>query len=304
MNNKIKIFIVGEENLFNDNYIDRLKSYGDVIYLEKNNYIDRLIDSDDKKVIIFDPDFGGWNFPKEILENSNNILAIFLGTTDKSYIDLDYCGSRNIKVYNIPRYAADSVAEYLIMYMFSCAKKIPLQIKNNNKQVFTDEYEQFQLKDKKVGIVGFGNIGSRVANICNGIGMNVFYWDRKIKETSYEYIDLEKMFSICDVIYLCLSINEDTKNIITDSLLNKLKKDAIFISCTGKSLFNYRLIEEKIKNNEIFGYALEEPNKQLNSYEGNVMVTSEYAWFTKEASELRIELWVKKIMEFFNSIKN
>lgn len=304
MQNNIKIYIVGEENLFNSSYVDNLKRYGDVIYLKTSNYIDRLINSNDKKIIVFDPDFGGWSFPREILENSSNILAIFLGTTDKSYIDLEYCDSKKIKVFNIPRYAADSVAEYLIMYMFACAKKIPLQIKNNNKQVFTDEFQQVQLKDKKVGIVGFGNIGSRVANICNGIGMKVYYWDRNVKKTSYEYLDLEKLFSICDVIYLCLSINDETKNIITDILLNKLKKDVIFISCTGKNLFNYRLIEEKIKNNEIFGYALEEKNKPFSSYDGNVMVTSEYAWFTKEASQLRIDLWVKTIIDFLNLVNN
>ena len=152
-------------------------------------------------------------------------------------------------------------------------------------------YEQIQLKDKKVGIVGFGNIGSRIANICNGIGMNVCYWDRKEKGCNYTYISLEELFSTCDVIYLCLSINDETKNLITDELLNKLKTNCIFISCTGNSLFNYGLIEEKIKNNELFGYALEEPNKELSSYDGNVMVTSEYAWFTKEANEARMNLW-------------
>ena len=72
-----------------------------------------------------------------------------------------------------------------------------------------------------------------------------------------------------------------------------------------KLYFSARIIGKPwIKNNEIFGYALEDPNKQFNSYEGNVMVTSEYVWFTKEASELRVELWVKKIIEFLSLIKN
>ena len=296
----MKIYIVGEKQLFNSFQIEDIKKYGDIIFLDSDNYIKNIINDSNEKVIVYDPDFGGWNFPKEILVQSNNIKAIFLGTTDKSYIDLDYCNENSIEVFNIPRYAADSVAEYLVMYMFNCAKKIPLQIKNNNKQEFIPVYEQIQLKDKKVGIVGFGNIGSRIANICNGIGMDVCYWDRKEKECNYTFISLKELFSTCDVIYLCLSINDETKNIISDELLNSLKSNSIFISCTGKSLFNYSLIEEKIKSNELFGYALEEPNKELSSYDGNVMVTSEYAWFTKEANEARINLWTEIIIDFLN----
>jgi len=293
----MKVYVVGEEQLFSSSQKENIGKYGEIVFLDSNNYIENIINDSSEKVIVYDPDFGGWDFPKGILEHSQNLKAIFLGTTDKSYIDLDYCNESSIEVFNIPRYAADSVAEYLVMYMFNCAKKIPLQIKNNNKQEFIPVYEQIQLKDKKVGIVGFGNIGSRIANICNGIGMNVCYWDRKEKECSYTFISLEELFSTCDVVYLCLSINDETKNLITDGLLNRLKTNCIFISCTGKSLFNYSLIEEKIKNNELFGYALEEPNKELNSYDGNVMVTSEYAWFTKEANEARMNLLTEIIVD-------
>ena len=293
----MKIFVVGEKDLFNLNQREKIENCGEVVFLDKDTYIENIITNNEEKAIIYDPDFGGWSFSKEILENTNNLKAIFLGTTDKSYIDLDYCESKNIKVFNIPRYAADSVAEYLVMYMFCLSKKIPLQIKNNNSQDFTSLYEQVQLKDKKVGIVGFGNIGSIIANICNGIGMNICYWNRNKKDNNYAYVSLEELFSTCDVIYLCLSISDETKNIITDELLNKMKKNCIFISCTGKSLFNSKLIEEKVKNNELYGYALEEPNKPLNSYEGNVMVTSEYAWFTKEANEARMNLWTEIIVD-------
>lgn len=293
----MKVYVVAEEQLFSSSQKENIRKYGEIVFLDSNNYIENIINDSSEKVIVYDPDFGGWGFPKDILDHSQNLKAIFLGTTDKSYIDLDYCNESSIEVFNIPRYAADSVAEYLVMYMFNCAKKIPLQIKNNNKQEFIPVYEQIQLKDKKVGIVGFGNIGSRIANMCNGIGMNVCYWDRKEKECNYTFISLEELFSSCDVIYLCLSINDETKNLITDELLNRLKTNCIFISCTGKSLFNYNLIEEKIKNNELFGYALEEPNKELSSYDGNVMVTSEYAWFTKEANEARMNLWTEIIVD-------
>ena len=71
--------------------------------------------------------------PKEILESSLNLKAIFLGSTSNSYIDLDLALRKNIKVFSIPKYSTNSVAEYFVMMMLDCARKIPLQIKNNNK---------------------------------------------------------------------------------------------------------------------------------------------------------------------------
>lgn len=81
-------------------------------------------------------------------------------------------------------------------------------------------------------------------------------------------------------------------------MLNSMKKTSIFISGSGKQLFNSKIVEEKIKNNELFGYALEEANVPLTKYEGNVLVTSEYGWFTKEASDLRIQKWYDAIIDY------
>ena len=81
-----------------------------------------------------------------------------------------------------------------------------------------------------------------------------------------------------------------------------MKNSCILISGTGKQLFNSKIIEEKIKNNNLFGFALESPNIPLDNYEGNVMVTSEYGWFTKEASELRQKKWYEQIMNYLSQL--
>lgn len=83
-------------------------------------------------------------------------------------------------------------------------------------------------------------------------------------------------------------------------MLKSMKKTCILISGSGKQLFNSKIVEEKMNNNELFGYALEEPDTPLHDYKGNVMVTSEYGWFTKEASELRIKKWYELITNYLN----
>lgn len=296
----MNIYFVVEKNLFSENYIGQISSFGNIIYCSNNNSetYDVLFKDNNDKIIIYDPDYAGWHFPDEILNNINNIKAIFLGTTDKSYLNIDICEKKSIDIINIPRYASESVAEYLFMYMFALAKKIPLQIKNENKQDFSNNYLQQQLKNKKVGIVGLGNIGKKLAYMCYGIGMDVYYWNRNRKGNQYKYIKLEDLFKNCDVIYICLSINDETKKIITENLINSMKKSSILISSTGKQLFNLELAIQKVKNSELYGLAFEEPNAPLNKYNGNVMVTSEYGWFTKEASNLRIEKWYDLIIDY------
>lgn len=296
----MNIYFIADKKTFKKDYIEELSKLGNILYTSNNNKENykKLKEDSEEKIIIYDPDYAGWDFPNDILLEVQNLKAIFLGTTDKSYINLEICENKNIEIINIPKYASESVAEYLVMYMFVLSKKIPLQIKNNNRQDFSESFLQMELKNKKVGIVGLGNIGYRIAQICDGIGMDVYYWNRTKKDNKYKFIEIDKLFKECDIIYICLSINEETKKIITDNLLNKIKKNCIFISATGKQLFNSRIIENKVINNEIFGYAFEEPNMSLEEYDGNIMVTSEYGWFTNEASDLRIEKWVQLIIDY------
>lgn len=304
MQKNIDIMFVGDKNLFPDKYIKSLSKIANIIFCSQKSFIENITENKRNKIVVYDPDYAGWSFPDEILKSSENILAIFLGTTDKSYVNLKLCESKNINVYSIPMYSSQSVAEYLVMYMFACAKKIPMQIKNNNKQDFSDNFIQMQLVGKKVGIVGLGNIGKKLAEICDGIGMDVCYWNRTKKQTNYEYTSLSNLFKTCDVIYICLQVNDETKKLITDDLLKNLKHNAIFISCTGKRLFNYKIIEKKVANNELFGYAIDEPDTLLSGYKGNVMVTSEYGWFTEETIKLRINKWYENIVNYLCSYLN
>ena len=63
----MKIYIVGKEKLFNSSEKENIGKYGEIIFLDSNNYIDNITNDSSKKVVVYDPDFGGWKFPKEIL---------------------------------------------------------------------------------------------------------------------------------------------------------------------------------------------------------------------------------------------
>jgi len=285
-----EIYCFSNEKYFKDN-LSKLDV--NIIYIQTKKQLS-LMDNENEKIVVYDPDYAGWEFPNEILKYKN-IKGICLGTTTKSYINEKLCSKLNIPILNIPKYSTDSVAEYMFMLMFTIAKKLPLQIKNGFKQSFEEKYTQMQLNGKKVGVVGLGNIGNRFANMCNGIGMNVSYWNRTPKDSAYNYKEIKNIFKESDVILVALSTNKETKKIIKDDMLLSMKKDAILLSVAGDNLFNHNLVLKMIQYNNLFGYGLELEDRGVFDFTGNVMATSEYAWFTKESQEMRFKLWLKNI---------
>lgn len=280
---------------FNISELNKLAEL-DVLYVNSIEEFKKLdLSSDDEYILAIDPDYTNWEFPNELIARINNLKAICLSTTATNYIDLDYLKEHDILLTNIPKYAGESVAEYMLFQALCLAKKYPLQLKNG-RQDFSEEYEQIMLKGRKAGIIGLGNNGSNVAKLCQSLGMDVCYWNRTPKDTIYKSVSLEELFSTCDVIFETLAVNEETKKLITDLMINSMKKDAIFISGTARELYNNELVLEKVKNHELYGVAWEEENKNINDFEGNVFVTSEYAWFTGEAAINRIDIWLSCIL--------
>lgn len=293
----MEVYVIGEKKDFTKEQIRRLEEIETLNFIEEKHdmYNSEYVKSNETKIIAVNPDFTDWKFPNDLIEKIPNLKGICLMSTSYSYIDLEFCSKRNIIVTNVPKYSTDSVAEYACFLMMSIARKVPLQIKNDLREDFSNTYLQMQVKRKKAAIVGLGSIGTRIAEILDGIGMDVIYWSRKSRNDKFEYKELSEIFKTADFIFPAFSVNEETKKIITDQLINLMKSTSSIISIIGTDIFNTDLIFDKIKNNELYGFAFEKSNSNLNNYEGNVMVTSPYAWYTKEALENCIEIWVQSI---------
>lgn len=293
----MEVYVIGKKKDFTNEQIERLEKIGNLNFIEEKHdmYNSEYVKSKEDKIIALDPDFTDWKFPNDLIDKIQNLKGICLMTTSYSYIDLEFCSKKNIIVTNVPKYSTDSVAEYACSLMMSIARKLPLQIKNGLKEDFSSKYLQMQVKGKKAAIIGLGSIGTRIAEILAGIGMDVTYWSRKSRNDKFEYKELTEIFKTADFIFPTFSVNEETKEIITDELINSMKSTSSIVSIIGTDIFNTDLIFNKVKNNELYGFAFEESNSDLNNYEGNIMVTSPYAWYTKESLENCIEIWVQSI---------
>ncbi len=152
-----------------------------------------------------------------------------------------------------------------------------------------------ELKGKTAGIIGLGNIGRKIAEHCDGLGMNVKYFSRNQKNCPYEYINLKKLFATCDYIFVSLSLNTSSSKLITKELLSLMKPTANLISIVGHPLFDEEYVLSMVKQNKLFGFAFES-KKSLTEYEGNVFVTQSNAYYTKEALKEMFAIWTNNIV--------
>ncbi len=296
----MKIYVTYTKNSFTEEQIKKLESVGEVIFLEKTFPLDEApyLDNEDEKILAVDPDWYNWDINAEHLSKIKNLKGVCLATTAFDWIDLDYCKENNIKVCNIPKYSTDSVAEYAVFLMMALAKKVPLQIKSDYKTDYSNSMLTSEIRNKTVGIIGLGTIGSKVAKMCEALGMNVIYWNRSEKSNTYKKVDLKTIFKEADYIIPMFSTNEETKKLITDELIKSMNGNALInVINNAYEVYNHDLMLEMAEEGKIsYAFELYGDMDKIYKYKGNVMAMPPYAFYTKEAIDRLMEIWVMNVV--------
>lgn len=299
----MKIYITYTRYSFTDEQIKDLEKIGEVIFLEKTFELEKApyLEDDEDKILLVDPDWYNWDINEKHLNKIKNLKAICLSTTAYDWIDLEYCRNNNIIVTNIPKYSTDSVAEYAVFLMMCLAKKFPLQLKKDFKMEYSQEMLTSEIRNKTVGIIGLGTIGSRVAELCSNLGMEVIYWNRTDRENNYKKADLETIFTDADFIIPAFATNNETKKIISDDLINKMNNNAfINVINNPNEIYNHQLLIELAEQGKI-SYAFEiYNNENMYNYKGNIMSTAPYSFYTKEAINRLVAIWCENTNSIIN----
>ncbi len=291
----MKIYITYTKDSFTKEEIQKLKQNGEIVFLENTFDLDKApyLDDDSEKILMVDPDWYHWDINEKHLSKIKNLKAVCLATTAFDWIDLDYCGKNNILVTNIPKYSTDSVAEYALFLMMSLAKRFPIQMKKDYKMEYSKSMLTTEIRNKTVGIIGLGTIGTKVAEMCKSLGMNVLYWNRSDRNIDYKRVDIDTIFETADFIIPAFSTNEETKKIITDDRIYKMNGNALInVINNPEELYNHQLLI-KLAEEEKISYAFEiyDDGKKMYDYKGNIMATAPYAFYTKDAIDRLLKIW-------------
>ena len=204
----------------------------------------------------------------DILGNCSNLKVIGRAGVGVDNVDIETATKNKILVMNTPLGNLEATAELSVGLMFSILRHIHLA--NDSTHQGKWEKSKFmgtELKGKTLGIVGFGNIGQRVAEICNVIGMNVITnsksaTDQDLAKVNAVKVSTEKLISESDIISLHTKLNDETKNMLNKNTIASMKKTAVIINCARGGLINESDLKDALNNDIIAGAAIDVYEKE------------------------------------------
>ncbi len=209
-------------------------------------------------------------------------------------IDIETAGKKGIPVVNSPTGATASVAELAIGHMIALSRHISLADKTMKKGEWAKKkLKGNELNEKKLGLVGTGNIGSYTAKLAKAFNMKVIGYDPFISKEDMKKEGIEKVEKIEDIMkqsdYISLHIphNKKTHYIVNKEMIGMMKKNAYLINCARGGTVDEKALYDALKNNDIAGAALDvyenEPPENSPLFElDNVILTPHLGASTKE----------------------
>ena len=241
---------------------------------------------------------------EDVFEKCPNLKYVGLFATGYNNIDLKSASKHGAVVCNVPSYSTDSVAQHtfaLILNHFNKIREYADTVDNGdwvNYKLFTYFYmPTYELKGMTIGIVGFGDIGKRVAEIADVFGMNVVSYTRspeKVKAPA-KAVSFEELLEISDVVTMHCPLNEGTKEMINKETLAKMKPTAYFVNTARGGVINEQDLADALNSGIIAGAGIDaltfEPMREdcpLRNAK-NCTITPHIAWAPKQTRERLLE---------------
>ena len=215
---------------------------------------------------------------------------VFLGTGAASYMDIAALKARGITVHTIKGYGDTAVAEHAVALMFAAARSIASMDRAVRGGVWQPR-EGVALRGKTLGVVGLGGIGTEVARIGRGIGMEVVAWNRTPRpDAGVPQVALETLLATADVISLNLTLGDDTRGIIGRAQIAQMKPGVILVNTARGALIDEAALLDALASGHICHAGLDvfhdEPLRADHPLTrmDNVTLSAHAAFRTPEAS--------------------
>lgn len=307
----MKLTILDYKTFGYDLDLSILNEFGDVeVYdmTEENQVKERIASSD---VVLLNK----VKLTQDNLKSAKNLKLICEFATGYDNIDTEYCKERSIAVCNVVGYSTHSVAQLTITLALNLMGRMREYTQYVSDGSYTESGLQnyldpvyHQMEGKVWGIVGCGNIGTRVRLIAEALGCRVIV-NKRTPIDGIECVDIDTLCKNSDIISIHTPLTDETKNLINKDRISMMKKDAILINVARGLVTDEGALADAIKNGEIGGIGIDVFSKEPLSADNplyevrncpNVIFTPHIAWASSEARKLCLEETVKNIKSFLN----
>lgn len=230
---------------------------------------------------------------KHNLDKAQKLKLICVTATGYDNIDTQYCRNRGIAVCNVVGYSTHSVAQVTLSMVLSLYTHLGEYRKYVNDGLYTKNKVQNHLKPvfhelygKTWAVIGYGNIGKKVAETARAIGCKVMPYSRSTET------NLDDILKCADIVSVHLPLNEGTHNLINRERIALMKNTAVFVNVARGAVTDEAALAEAVENGRLGGlgidvYAVEpfnenHPYNRIKDYD-NVCLTPHMAWGAYEA---------------------
>ncbi len=275
--------------------LDKLSSLEDVHYINISDDKENLYAHIKKANVVITR--SSTPVDEKFLQEADNLESIVRAGVGIDNIDVDACTKRGVVVMNVPTANTIAAVELTLCHLTSCARAFPYAhnaFKNDRIWKREDWYGS-ELKDKQLGVIGFGNIGSKVAIRAKAFDMKVVVYDpyidsKKVNDVNMIYTDNFNDIIKSDIITIHTPKNEETIDMISKKEIEQMKDGVILINCARGGLYNEDDLYDALKSGKVRFAGMdvfnEEPsinNKLLDL--DNVIATPHLGANTKESQK-------------------
>lgn len=252
---------------------------------------------------------------RKVLDNANRLMAIGAFCIGTNQIDLVEATRKGVAVFNAPFSNTRSVVELAIAEMIILIRQIAgKSLKMHEGRWDKSARGSFEIRGKRLGIIGYGNIGSQLSVIAESLGMKVFYYDREEKlalGNATKCKNMNELLANADIVTLHVDGREANTNLISADQFARMKRGIIFLNLSRGHVVDIKALREKILSGHVAGCAIDVfPHEPIDNNEEfvselrglpNTLLTPHIGGSTAEAQE-NIGMFVPgKLMDYINT---
>ncbi|HEY9533643.1 MAG TPA: D-2-hydroxyacid dehydrogenase [Mucilaginibacter sp.] len=290
---------------------DALKQLGNVTVYDRTRYDQIVSRCQDAEVVLTN------KTPLDVATLNQLPRLKYVGVLATGYniVDVAVCKQKGVVVSNVPGYGTTAVAQFV----FALLLELCLHVQKHSDAVFDGkwsrsvdfcfwDYPLIELSGKTLGIIGFGTIGQKVADIAAAFDMQVIAHSRRQTDQShrknFKWVELDELLKQSDVVSIHCPLTPETQGLINAENLRKMKPSAFLINTSRGPIVNDVDLTDALNNNLIAGAGIDVLSKEPPLADNpifkakNCIITPHIAWAAKEARARLMNIVINNLKAF------